>query len=195
MQLHVTELEPLTIVAEALFAPEQPDDHAKRFVLLVALAHRVDAERMSIGGQCPGSRAEHRAAFRHVIELRHALGDVERVVVGQRDDAGAEHDALAALAGGGEEHLRRRDHLPAGRVMLAAPEFVVAEAIELRDEVEVALELEHGVLTERMVWRQKGAELETVHNRVLQAEYSDDEGLPFAGTLSSEGWAAGGRSR
>ncbi len=98
-----------------------------------------------------------------MVELRHALRDVERVVVGQRDDARAEHDAIAPLAGGGEEHLRRGDHLPAGRVMLAAPELVVAEPVEVFDEVEVALELEHRVLTERMVWRKKRAELETVH--------------------------------
>ena len=36
-----------------------------------------------------------------------------------------------ALAGGGEEHLRRGDRLPARRVVLAAPELVEAELVEV----------------------------------------------------------------
>ena len=43
--------------------------------------------------------------------------------------------------------------------MLATPEFVVAEPVEVRGKVEVALELEHRVLTEQVMWRQKRAEL------------------------------------
>jgi hypothetical protein len=37
----------------------------------------------------PGPGAEDRAAAGHVVELHHALGDVERMVIGQRDHAGA----------------------------------------------------------------------------------------------------------
>ena len=37
--------------------------------------------------------------------------------------------------------------------MLATPELVVAEPVEVRDEVEVALEQEHWMLTKRMMWR------------------------------------------
>ena len=68
-----------------------------------------------------------------------------------------------ALAGGRQEHLRRGDHLPAGRVVLAAPELVEAEAVEVRGEVEVALELEHRVLAERVVRREERAELQSAH--------------------------------
>ena len=49
--------------------------------------------------------------------------DVEGMVIGQRDDAGAELDALRALGRRGEEHFRRSDDFPAGRVVLAAPEL------------------------------------------------------------------------
>jgi len=66
-----------------------------------------------------------------VIQLHHALGDVEGVVVGQRDHAGAEHDAVGALTGGSEEHFRRSDHFPAAGMMFAAPELVIAEFIEM----------------------------------------------------------------
>jgi hypothetical protein len=61
-----------------------------------------------------------------VIELHHALGDIERMVIRQRYHPGREHDAPGALTGGGEEHLGRADHFPAAGVVLAAPEFVVA---------------------------------------------------------------------
>ena len=88
-----------------------------------------------------------------MVELDHALRDVERVVVGERDDAGAEADAVRALAGRGQEHLGRGDDLPTRGVMLAAPELVVAELVELLRKVEVAAELEHGVLADRVVGR------------------------------------------
>ena len=65
---------------------------------------------------------------------------------------------LVHLAGGGEEHLRRGDHLPSAGVVLAAPELVVAEVVEVRGELEVALELQRRVLPERVMWCEKGAE-------------------------------------
>jgi hypothetical protein len=49
--------------------------------------------------------AEDGAAAGHVVELHHALRHVEGMVIGQRDHAGAELDALGALAGCGQEHL------------------------------------------------------------------------------------------
>ena len=112
-------------------------------------------------GRAPGPAAEHRPALGHVVELDDALGDVERVVVRQRHDAGAELDRVRDLAGGGQEHLRRGDHLPAGRVVLAAPELVEAELVEVRGELEVALELQRRVLAERVVGGEERAEPET----------------------------------
>src|SRR5215469_13928955 len=102
-----------------------------------------------------------------MVELHHALGDVERVVVGQRDHAGGKLDALRALAGRGEEHLGRADHLPARRMVLAAPELVIAELVEMLDQVEVAAELKHRVLADRMMRGEKGAKSETRHLLLL----------------------------
>ena len=79
------------------------------------------------------------------------------MVIGQGDDAGGELDAAGALAGGGEEHLRRGDHLPAAGMMLPAPEFIIAKLVELLDQRDVALELEHRVFTDRVVRREEGA--------------------------------------
>src|SRR5881275_2959241 len=50
-------------------------------LLAVALRHRIDAKRMSVGGERARSRAEDRATAGHVIELHHALGDVEGMVI------------------------------------------------------------------------------------------------------------------
>jgi hypothetical protein len=42
-----------------------------------------------------------------VVEQHHALGHPERVVVGDRGDAGAQLDVTGALGGRGDEDLRR----------------------------------------------------------------------------------------
>ena len=162
---------------------EQPADDADRLVLAVALHHRVDAERVRVRGQRARPGAEDRPAAGHVVELHHALGDVERVVIGQRDDAGAELDALGALARRGEEHLGRGDHLPAAGMVLAAPELVVAEPVEVLDEVEIAAELQHRVLADRVVRGEEGAEAKTGHRLLRKSVWKRDQN----GTRSSGG--------
>src|ERR1700675_4491213 len=118
---------------------------------------------MCVGSQRPGAGAKDGAASRHVVELHHALGDVEGMVIGQRDHAGAELDAFGALAGGGQKHLRRGNHFPARGMMLATPELVIAERVELLDEIEVAAELQHRMLADRMMRGEKGSEFEARH--------------------------------
>ena len=103
--------EPVGLGGDAL-AAEQPADDADRLVLAVAQHHRIDPERVRVRRQRAGPRAEDRASAGHVIELHHALGDVERMVIGQRDHAGRQLDALGALARGGEEHLGRARSSP-----------------------------------------------------------------------------------
>ena len=71
---------------------------------------------------------------------------------------------LDHMTGGrSQEHLRRGDHLPAGGMMLAAPELVIAEAIQLLDQVEIAPELEHRMLPDRMMRGKEGSELQARH--------------------------------
>src|SRR5688572_27993508 len=78
-------------------------------------------------------------------------------------DAGAEADVVRVHAGGGEEHLGRGDHLPAGRVVLTAPELLEAEPVEVHREVEVALELQRRVLAGGVVRCEERAELDSSH--------------------------------
>ena len=88
-----------------------------------------------------------------------AVGEHERVVVGQRADARAEADVLRALRRGRDEHLGTGDDLVAGRVVLADPRLVEAEAVEVHDQIEVALERERRVLADGMERCEEDAEL------------------------------------
>src|SRR6266404_4340396 len=48
-------------------------------------------------------------------------------------------------------------------MMLAAPEFVIAERVELLDEIEVAAELQHRMLADRVVRGEESSEFEARH--------------------------------
>ena len=53
-----------------------------------------------------GTAAEHHATAGQVVEHHDAVGQHERVVVGERVHPGAELDVLGALGRRGDEHLR-----------------------------------------------------------------------------------------
>jgi hypothetical protein len=101
-----------------------------------------------------------------VIQLYHALSDVERMVIGERDDAGGQLDARGPFARRGQEHFGRGDHFPAARMVLAAPEFVIPELIQVLHEVEIAAELQHRMLPDGMMGGEEGAKLYTRHDAV-----------------------------
>ena len=48
-------------------------------------------------------------------------------------------------------------------MVLAAPEFVIAEPVQTLDEIEVAAELQHRMLADRMMRGEEGAEIQTRH--------------------------------
>ena len=50
--------------------------------------------------------------------------------------------------------------------MLAAPELVVAELVQVLDEVEIAAELQHRVLADGMVGGEERAKAQTRHGSV-----------------------------
>src|SRR5258705_12462278 len=103
-----------------------------------------------------------------MVEMPHALVDVEGMEIRQRDYAGDEPDAFGALAGSGQKHLRRRDGFPARGMMLAAPEFIVAECIELLDQIEVAAKLQHRMLANGVMRGEKGSEFQARHGFFLR---------------------------
>ena len=98
------------------------------------------------------------------------FADHQRVVVRQRDHAGAEPDALGALGRRGDEELRRRDDLEAGRVVLADPRLVVAEVVEPLDQLDVATDRQRRVFVQRVERCEEDAaaqRLTWIHERSL----------------------------
>ena len=160
LQLGVAQLEPVGLHRHHL-AAQQRDDHVERLGHHVALSARVDAEHHRVRRQQAGPDAEHRAPARQMVELRHAVGDHQRLVVGQRDDAGAEPDVLGARRDVGDEQLGAGDDLVAGGVVLADPRLVEAELVEPLDELAVALQTERRVLVDGMKRRHEDAETQT----------------------------------
>jgi hypothetical protein len=56
-------------------------------------------------------------------------------------------------------------------MVLAAPEFVIAERIELLDEIEVAAELQHRMLADRVMRGEEGSELKARHGIFSRTEF------------------------
>jgi len=71
---------------------------------------------------------------------------------------------VRALPGSGEEQLGAGDHLPPGGVVLATPELVEAQPVDVLGKVEIAPELEHRVLSDGMMRGKEAAEPEA-HGR------------------------------
>ena len=80
--------------------------------------------------------------------LQDPVRDHERMVVGQRDDPGAEPDVPGPLRRRRDEHLGAGDDLEAAGMVLPDPGFVIVEPVEPLDELEIALDRENGVLVE-----------------------------------------------
>ena len=164
----VAQREPLGLVGEALVGLEQPPDDPHRLVLPVSQYHRVHAQRVSVRRQRARPRPEDHATTRLVIELHESLRHHERMVVRQRDDAGAEHNPVGAFGSRRKEDLWRGDHLPSRRVVLTAPELVVSEVVHKLDQLEVALKLKRGVFAYRMMRRKKRAKAQGWHGLPLK---------------------------
>ena len=97
--------------------------------------------------------------MRHVIELRHAIGYHERVVVGQTDDAGAELDVARAIRRHGDEQFGGGNDLPSRAVVLADPRFVKTQVIEPLDQLEVAVHGKGRVFPDAVEGAEKDAKL------------------------------------
>jgi hypothetical protein len=115
-------------------------------------------------GSEPGPEAEHESTAGQVIQENRSLGDHVRVVVRHAGHAGPELDVPRALGGGGDEYLRAGDDLRPRRVVLADPGFVVAELVEVRDQVEVAFQRQGRVLTGRVERRHEDSEAKTIRH-------------------------------
>ena len=109
---------------------EHRHDGAHGLLPDLALVLHVDAERLELGDRRALAHAELEAAVRQQVEAGELLGDARGMVGGELHDAVAEPDVLGALAGGGEEQLRRRRvGVFLEEVVLDLPGVVVAEPV------------------------------------------------------------------
>ena len=95
LQPAVAHREPVGLPRDRLVAAQQGEDRLERLLHHPALVDRVDAHDVGVGGQRARAGAEDQPAAGEVVEQHQAVGDQPRVVVGERDDAGAELDVLA----------------------------------------------------------------------------------------------------
>ena len=138
MQLRFGQVEPVGLAGDG-FAFEQRDDDVERLVHHLPLVARIDADLQRVMDERARADPEHRPAAGHVVELDHAVGQHERIVVRQGDDAGAKADVAGALSRGGDEHLRGRDQLETARMMLADPRLVIVQPVEMLEKFEIPL--------------------------------------------------------
>jgi hypothetical protein len=138
-------------------ALEQAQNHRQALHHPVALGHRIDAQHHRVRRQQARPDPEHHPPAGHVVELDDPVRGHEGVVVGQRNDAGAELDPLGALGGGGDEQLRAGDDLEARRVVFADPGLFVTEPVQHLDKLEVALNRLGRIAVERMERRHEDA--------------------------------------
>ncbi len=136
---------------------QQLDQGVERLIDPRPLVLRVDADPIRVLHQGARPHAEHDAPARHVIELHHAVGQDERVVIRQGYDAGAEPDVPGAFGRRGNENLGRGDDLEAARMMLADPGLRVVEAVQMLEQLHVAADGERRVLVEIVERRQEDA--------------------------------------
>ena len=104
LQARVLQREPVGLHRDDLAAQER-HDRVECFVHARALHVGGNAEHVRVRRQLARSAAEHHAAAREVVEQDEAVGEQQRMVIGQRVDAAAEAQVLRALRGGRDEHL------------------------------------------------------------------------------------------
>jgi hypothetical protein len=93
-----------------------------------------------------------------VVELVDPLGNHERVVVGEGNDAGSQPDIARALGGGADKNFGRRNDFIACRMVLTDPSLIEAQRIEPFDELKISVEGRGGVLLYRVKRSEKNSE-------------------------------------
>jgi len=132
------------------------EDLAGDHAMLAALG--IDAEHLEVTGEAAGADAPVEASARHLVQLRDALGQHERVVVGQARDAGGERHPLRHAERPRDEEIGARDVLPLRREVLADPRLFVTEPVQRRQLDEVVVHRPRRVGPRRMQRHRKIAE-------------------------------------
>ncbi len=134
------EVEELAVVLPALL-PEHRQQATHGVLPDGPLVAEAAVERVQLGDAAALADPELDATMAQQVERADPLGDACRVVRRQLHDAVAEADVLRALAGRGEEHLRRRGvAVLLQEVVLHLPRVVEPEPVGQLDLVEGVVE-------------------------------------------------------
>jgi hypothetical protein len=160
LEHRVAEREPVARDRERGGVRHQAQDDPEGLVHHVAEPVGLQPEHHRVGDVPPGPDAEVHAPAGQVVEQHDAVGDHQGVVVRQAHRPGPQPDVPRALGRDGQEQLRGGDGLPARAVVLADPCLVEAEPVAERDQLQIALEGECGVLPLGMEGGDEDAELQ-----------------------------------
>ena len=138
-------------------------DHVGRQAAVLTLFW-VHLEQLEVAGKAPGADAEVEASLRHVVELRDALGQHQRVVVRETGDARTELDLLGATKRVGNKQVRCRDILPDRRKVLTDPGFVKPQLVQGDDLLQVRFDRLREVRAGGM---QRHCEVPVLHTTLL----------------------------
>ena len=170
MQARLAQVPAVVLERDRLVVAQQAHDDVRSVREQLAGLALVEGDHGRIGGQRTRTEAEHEPTAGEMVEEDGSLGDPQRVVIADADHAGAELDVARSFRRDRDEDLGRCDDLGTGRVVLADPRFVPAEAIEMLDQLEIPLERQRGVLSRRMKRRHENSEPQTVRHRIPLVE-------------------------
>jgi hypothetical protein len=150
VQARLAQVPALVLERHGLVGAEQLHDDVGALLEQQAGRALIEPDHGGVGGERARTHAQHEPAPHQVIEQHRSLGDHVRVVIAHRHHTGAQLDVAGALGGRRDEDLRRGDDLAAGRVVLTDPGLVVAELVEVLDQVEISLQRPRRVLSGRV---------------------------------------------
>ena len=141
------QLVPLVLVVHGLFARQQLHENFGVLLQHLALVLDSDADHRGVTRKRTWAEAEHEPTPGQLVGEEGSVGAPQRVVIRQRQDAGAELDVAGLGCGVGDEHEGVGDDLGAGRVVLADPDLVVAQSVQQLDRFQVPLDARDRVLS------------------------------------------------
>src|SRR5580693_1732520 len=115
-----------------------------------ALLDRIDAHHVGVRRQGAGAGTEHHPPAGQMVQQHPAVGNHQRMVVGQRHNTGTQPNVLGSFGRGGDEHLRTGDQLVAAGVMFTEPGFVETQPIQCDHSLHVVFECRRGGLAGRV---------------------------------------------
>ncbi len=120
---------------------------------------RLFTEDAPITYHSPRTDTQHHPPVGHVVQLHHAVGDHEGMVVGQTDNAGAQFNMTGTVGGHSHEQLRGGDGFPTGAVVLPNPGLIIAQVVQPLDQLQVPINGQSRVFSHPVEGTQEDAEL------------------------------------